>query len=98
MAALTAGSVTLGACASQPGSQAAQQKTAQQNNSHMVCFSTNPIGSHIAQTQCMTEQNYADYKKAEEKQAEAERAKLQQQQQQGATGAGGDGGTLGGGV
>ena len=96
MAATVAGSLALAACASQPNGT--NRKTADQAKTHMVCFSTYPVGSHIAKTQCMSEQSYAEYKKAEEKQAQTERARLQQAQQQDRTGVGGDGGTPGGGI
>lgn len=77
----------LGACASQPkGNQVAQQ-----NKTHMVCFSTTSIGSHISKTTCMTEENYASYKKQQEKAAEQERTQLQQRQNQGNQGGGGGG-------
>ncbi|MGH8225865.1 MAG: hypothetical protein ACRER1_06910, partial [Gammaproteobacteria bacterium] len=84
------GTLALAACASQPNST--NQKTADQSKTHMVCFSTMPLGSHIAKTQCMSEANYAYYKKAQEEQAKKDRAALDRMQGQGSRTATGDGG------
>lgn len=66
--------LALGACASQPkGKQLAQQK-----KTHMVCFSAIPTGTHIAKTYCMTEENYAYYKKLQQKGRKADQSQLLQ--------------------
>ncbi len=57
-------SLALAACATQPKKDAAGRKTAQQDK--QVCVSSIPIGSHIAQTRCMSLSEYKAKKKAPE--------------------------------
>lgn len=66
--------LAVGACASQPK----DQKVAQQEKTHMVCFSAMPTGTHIAKTYCMTEENYAYYKKMQKKGRKGDQAQLLQ--------------------
>ncbi len=85
---IAGGALALSACATQPKGV---QQTADQAKTHMVCFSSTPLGSHIAKTQCMSEANYAYYKKQQEEQAKKDRAQLSQMLLQGTKNAGGGG-------
>lgn len=81
--------LALGACASQPKGK---NQVAQQKKTHLVCFSTTKTGTHIAKTYCMTETNYAYYRKQQEKEREATQNSLQQMEQAGSHASQGDGG------
>jgi hypothetical protein len=83
VAGLAAAVLALGACASQGGnSMSANQKASQQKKvakqGQAICVQQTTLGSHIARTTCITEQQYKQLQKEHAK----ERTQTQQQLQQ----------------
>ncbi len=64
----------------------------------MVCIKLQPLGSHIPQVSCMTQHQYAEYRKQKAENRANSRHALNQQNQQSAQCMGGDSGCGGGGV
>ena len=93
VAGVAAAGLALAACASQPQGK---QQVAQQDSSKMVCIKLQPLGSHIPQVSCMTEHQYAEYKKQKAQNRANSQHALNQQNQQAATCMGGDSGCGGG--
>lgn len=86
----TAASVlALAACASHPQGK---QQVAKQSNSKMVCMKLQPLGSHIPQVSCMTQHQYAEYRKQEAQNRANSQHALNQADTQGNISASGDGG------